>query len=175
MAPARSARRTMPSPCFGWPRGLQSAEYRPDIRRRTGKAVEDGDAPPGRSDSHLHGHWLLAGSARLFREMIEGINSGHVAYDGKGATLQRCNVTALEPINQMLGAFRRLPVRAVRLRKRSRNRSEKTVGSPVRGQAECCMTAGKGPAPIYSEPCEIPVCLRNRSRNAGGDRSRSCE
>jgi len=41
--------------------------------------------------------------ARLFREMIEGINSGHVAYEGKGATLQRGNVTALEAVNQLLG------------------------------------------------------------------------
>lgn len=41
--------------------------------------------------------------ARLFREMIEGINSGNVTYEGKGATLQRGNVTALEAVNQMLG------------------------------------------------------------------------
>ena len=41
--------------------------------------------------------------ARLFREMIEGINSGHVAYEGRGATLQRGEVTALEAIKQMLG------------------------------------------------------------------------
>jgi uncharacterized protein YbjT (DUF2867 family) len=41
--------------------------------------------------------------ARLFREMIEGINSGHVAYAGKGTTFQRGNVTALEAVNQMLG------------------------------------------------------------------------
>lgn len=41
--------------------------------------------------------------ARIFREMIEGINSGHVAYEGRGATLQRGEVTALEAITQMLG------------------------------------------------------------------------
>jgi len=41
--------------------------------------------------------------ARLFREMIEGINSGHVAYAGKGARFRRGSVTALETINQMLG------------------------------------------------------------------------
>jgi len=41
--------------------------------------------------------------ARLFREMIEGINSGHVAYEGRGATLQRGEVTALEVVKQMLG------------------------------------------------------------------------
>ena len=41
--------------------------------------------------------------ARLFREMIAGINSGHVAYEGKDATFQRGTVTALDAINQMLG------------------------------------------------------------------------
>ncbi len=41
--------------------------------------------------------------AGLFREMIEGINSGHVAYEGKGATFKRGSVTAPETINQMLG------------------------------------------------------------------------
>ena len=41
--------------------------------------------------------------ARLFHEMIEGINSGHVAYEGKGATFERGSVTALAAINQMLG------------------------------------------------------------------------
>jgi uncharacterized protein YbjT (DUF2867 family) len=41
--------------------------------------------------------------ARLFREMIEGINSGHVAYEGKAATFRRGNVTASETINQLLG------------------------------------------------------------------------
>jgi uncharacterized protein YbjT (DUF2867 family) len=41
--------------------------------------------------------------ARLFREMIEGINSGHVAYEGKGATFQRGSVTAREAVNRMLG------------------------------------------------------------------------
>jgi uncharacterized protein YbjT (DUF2867 family) len=41
--------------------------------------------------------------ARLFREMIEGINTGHVAYEGKGATFQRGNVTASEAVNQLLG------------------------------------------------------------------------
>ena len=41
--------------------------------------------------------------ARLFREMIEGINSGHVAYEGKGATFERGTVTAQEAINQILG------------------------------------------------------------------------
>ena len=40
--------------------------------------------------------------ARLFREMIEGINSGHVAYEGKGATFRRGNVTAPETINELL-------------------------------------------------------------------------
>jgi len=41
--------------------------------------------------------------ARLFREMIEGINMGHVAYEGKGATFQRGDVTASEAVNQLLG------------------------------------------------------------------------
>jgi len=41
--------------------------------------------------------------AALFREMIEGINSGHVAYEGKGAEFHRGHVTALEAINQMMG------------------------------------------------------------------------
>ena len=41
--------------------------------------------------------------ARLFREMIEGINSGHVAYEGKGARFQRGSVTAREAISHMLG------------------------------------------------------------------------
>jgi uncharacterized protein YbjT (DUF2867 family) len=41
--------------------------------------------------------------ARLYREMIEGINSGHVAFEGKSATFQRGKVTAFEGINQMLG------------------------------------------------------------------------
>jgi len=41
--------------------------------------------------------------ARLFREMIEGINAGHVAYEGKGATFRRGKVTARETINQLLG------------------------------------------------------------------------
>ena len=41
--------------------------------------------------------------ASLFREMIEGINSGHVAYEGKGATFKRGNVTAPETINELLG------------------------------------------------------------------------
>lgn len=41
--------------------------------------------------------------ARLFREMIEGIDSGYVAYEGKGATFQRGNVTALEAVKEMLG------------------------------------------------------------------------
>ena len=41
--------------------------------------------------------------AGLFREMIEGINSGHVAYEGKGATFRRGKVTALETVNQLLG------------------------------------------------------------------------
>jgi len=41
--------------------------------------------------------------AGLFREMTEGINSGQVAYEGKGATFQRGNVTAMDAIKQMLG------------------------------------------------------------------------
>ena len=41
--------------------------------------------------------------AGLFREMMEGINSGHVNYEGHGATIQRGNVTALEAIHEMLG------------------------------------------------------------------------
>jgi len=41
--------------------------------------------------------------AGLFREMIEGINSGHVAYEGKGATFRRGNVTARETLDQLLG------------------------------------------------------------------------
>ncbi len=41
--------------------------------------------------------------ARLFREMIEGINTGHVAFEGKGAALQRGKVTALEAVKQILG------------------------------------------------------------------------
>jgi hypothetical protein len=41
--------------------------------------------------------------AGLFGEMIEGINSGHVAYEGKDATFQRGNVTALEALSQMAG------------------------------------------------------------------------
>ncbi|HLJ50334.1 MAG TPA: NmrA family NAD(P)-binding protein [Bryobacteraceae bacterium] len=41
--------------------------------------------------------------ARLFREMIEGINTGHVDYEDKGATFKRGNVTALDAIKQMLG------------------------------------------------------------------------
>jgi len=41
--------------------------------------------------------------AGLFREMIEGVNSGHVTYEGKGATFQRGHVTAQEAINQMVG------------------------------------------------------------------------
>jgi len=41
--------------------------------------------------------------ARLFHEMLEGVNSGHVAYEGKGATFERGSVTALAAINQMLG------------------------------------------------------------------------
>jgi uncharacterized protein YbjT (DUF2867 family) len=41
--------------------------------------------------------------ARLFHEMIEGINSGHVTYAGKGTGFQRGNVTALAAVNQMLG------------------------------------------------------------------------
>ena len=41
--------------------------------------------------------------ARLYREMLEGINSGHVAYEGKDAPSQRGKVTASEAISQMLG------------------------------------------------------------------------
>ena len=41
--------------------------------------------------------------AGLFREMIQGINSGHVAYEGKGATFQRGDVTAVEAVNQIVG------------------------------------------------------------------------
>jgi hypothetical protein len=41
--------------------------------------------------------------AGLFREMIEGINSGHVAYAGKGATFQRGDVTAVEALSQIVG------------------------------------------------------------------------
>jgi len=41
--------------------------------------------------------------ARLFREMIEGINTGHVASEGKGATFLRGKVTASEAVNQLLG------------------------------------------------------------------------
>lgn len=41
--------------------------------------------------------------AALFREMMEGINSGHVTYEGKGATFQRGSVTALETVKQLLG------------------------------------------------------------------------
>lgn len=41
--------------------------------------------------------------ASLFREMLEGINSGHVAYEGKGATFQRGKVTAADAIKEMLG------------------------------------------------------------------------
>ncbi len=41
--------------------------------------------------------------AALFREMTEGINSGHVTYEGGGATFQRGSVTALETVKQLLG------------------------------------------------------------------------
>ena len=41
--------------------------------------------------------------ARLFREMVKGINTGHVAYEGHGARFQRGRVTAAEAINRMLG------------------------------------------------------------------------
>jgi len=41
--------------------------------------------------------------ARLFREMIEGINSGHVDYAVKDATFRRGSATAMEAIKQMLG------------------------------------------------------------------------
>jgi hypothetical protein len=41
--------------------------------------------------------------AGLFREMIGGINSGLVTYEGKGAEFQRGNVTALEAVKQMVG------------------------------------------------------------------------
>jgi uncharacterized protein YbjT (DUF2867 family) len=41
--------------------------------------------------------------AGLFREMMEGINTGHVAYEEKGATFQRGDITALEALTQMLG------------------------------------------------------------------------
>ncbi|HUP02599.1 MAG TPA: NmrA family NAD(P)-binding protein [Bryobacteraceae bacterium] len=42
------------------------------------------------------------GLARLYREMVEGINSGHVAYEGKDATLVRGAVTAAECIRTIL-------------------------------------------------------------------------
>ena len=41
--------------------------------------------------------------AQLFREMIEGVNSGHITFEAKGATLRRGRATALEVVNQMLG------------------------------------------------------------------------
>ncbi len=40
--------------------------------------------------------------ARLFREMIEGINSGHVDYEGGGAMFKRGDVGAPEAIKEML-------------------------------------------------------------------------
>jgi uncharacterized protein YbjT (DUF2867 family) len=40
--------------------------------------------------------------ALLYREMVQGINSGHVAYEGAAPT-ERGQVTALESISQLLG------------------------------------------------------------------------
>ena len=40
--------------------------------------------------------------AALFREMMEGINTGRVASEGKGVTFQRGTITALEALTQML-------------------------------------------------------------------------
>lgn len=42
-------------------------------------------------------------TARLFAEMLGGINSGHVSYEGAGAKFERGSVTAEEAIRQMLG------------------------------------------------------------------------
>jgi uncharacterized protein YbjT (DUF2867 family) len=42
--------------------------------------------------------------AKLFREMIEGINSGQVAFETKGAELRRGSLTALETVKQLIGA-----------------------------------------------------------------------
>ena len=41
--------------------------------------------------------------ARLFEEMTGGINSGHVAYEGKGIEFRRGTVTAKEAVAKMLG------------------------------------------------------------------------
>jgi len=41
--------------------------------------------------------------ARLYREMLEGVNSGHIAYERKDAPSQRGKVTASEAISRMLG------------------------------------------------------------------------
>lgn len=43
------------------------------------------------------------GTARLYAEMLGGINSGHVDYEGAGATFVRGSVTAAEAIGEMLG------------------------------------------------------------------------
>jgi uncharacterized protein YbjT (DUF2867 family) len=42
-------------------------------------------------------------TARLFAEMLGGINSGHVDYEGAGAKFERGSLTAAEAIGEMLG------------------------------------------------------------------------
>lgn len=44
-----------------------------------------------------------ADAARLFREMMEGVNSGHVAYEGGSGSVHRGRVTAGEAVGQLLG------------------------------------------------------------------------
>jgi uncharacterized protein YbjT (DUF2867 family) len=51
--------------------------------------------------------------ARLFREMIEGINSGRVTFEGKGAIFERGKITAQEAVRQLLGITARSGSRAL--------------------------------------------------------------
>jgi len=46
---------------------------------------------------------LSADVARLFEEMTGGINSGHVAYEGKGIEFRRGTITPKEALAKMLG------------------------------------------------------------------------
>ena len=68
-----------------------------------GKPVKLETHPPDAVIPTLTAMGFSQDVARLFREMTEGINSGHVAYEGKGTTFERGKVTAMDAIKQLLG------------------------------------------------------------------------
>ncbi len=68
-----------------------------------GKAVKLETHPVEAAVPTLAGMGIPESTARLFAEMLGGINSGHVDYEGAGAKFERGSVTAAEAIREMLG------------------------------------------------------------------------